>query len=62
MNYPVGPFELMDLAGVDIAFHVTDYLYRELNKENKWATTVTLKSMVREGKIGRKVGKGWYKY
>ena len=62
LNYPMGPFELMDLTGVDIALHVTDYLYRELNKENKWAAPVTLKSMVRAGKIGRKVGKGWYKY
>ena len=62
LNYPMGPFELMDLTGVDIALHVTDYLYRELNKENKWAAPVTLKSMVRAGKIGKKVGKGWYKY
>jgi len=53
INYPVGPFEFMDLTGVDIALHVTDYLYRELNKENKWAAPVTLKSMVRvrAGKI-----------
>jgi 3-hydroxybutyryl-CoA dehydrogenase len=62
LNYPMGPFELMDLTGVDIALHVTDYLYRELNKESKWAAPVTLKSMVRAGKIGKKVGKGWYKY
>ena len=58
----MGPFELMDLTGVDIALHVTDYLYKELNKESKWAAPVTLKSMVRAGKIGKKVGKGWYKY
>ena len=62
LNYPMGPFELMDLTGVDIALDVTDYLYKELNKENKWAAPVTLKSMVRAGKIGKKVGKGWYKY
>jgi 3-hydroxybutyryl-CoA dehydrogenase len=34
LNYPMGPFELMDLTGVDIAHHVTEYLYKELNKES----------------------------
>jgi 3-hydroxybutyryl-CoA dehydrogenase len=36
LNYPMGPFELMDLSGIDIALHVTEYIYKELNKENKW--------------------------
>ena len=62
LNYPMGPFELMDLTGVDIALHVTDYLYKELNKESKWSVPVLLKSMVRAGKLGRKTGAGWYTY
>jgi len=62
LNYPMGPFELMDLTGVDIALHVTDYLYKELNKESKWSVPVLLKSMVRAGKLGRKTGGGWYTY
>lgn len=62
LNYPMGPFELMDLTGVDIALDVTDYLYRELNKESKWSVPPLLKSMVRAGKLGRKTGGGWYKY
>jgi len=62
LNYPMGPFELMDLTGVDIALHVTEYLYEELNKENKWSAPSLLRSTVRAGKLGRKTGGGWYKY
>ena len=60
LNYPMGPFELMDLTGVDIAYNVTEYLYKELNKENKWVSPNLLKTMIRAGNLGRKTGKGWY--
>ncbi len=62
LNYPMGPFELMDLTGIDIALHVTEYLYKELNKESKWSTPPLLKSMIRAGKLGRKTKGGWYQY
>jgi len=62
LNYPMGPFELMDLTGVDIALHVSEYLYKELNKESKWSAPTLLRSMIRAGKLGRKTGGGWYKY
>lgn len=62
LNYPMGPFELMDLTGVDIAFHVGEYLYRELNKESKWSIPTLMRTMIRAGKLGRKTGAGWYKY
>lgn len=61
LNYPMGPFELMDLTGIDIAYHVTEYLYKELNKESKWVAPNLLKTMVRAGNLGRKTGQGWYK-
>jgi 3-hydroxybutyryl-CoA dehydrogenase len=62
LNYPMGPFELMDLTGIDIAHHVTEYLYKELAKESKWSTPPLLRSMIRAGKLGRKTKGGWYKY
>ena len=62
LNYPMGPFELMDLSGIDIALHVTEYLYKELNKESKWCAPTLLRSMIRAGKLGRKTKAGWYKY
>jgi 3-hydroxybutyryl-CoA dehydrogenase len=62
LNYPMGPFELMDLTGVDINYHVMDYLYGELPKELKWDPPLTIKNMVKAGLLGRKTGAGWYEY
>ena len=62
LNYPMGPFELMDLTGIDIAYFVTEYLYKELNKESKWVSPNLLKSMIRAERLGRKTGGGWYDY
>ena len=60
LNYPMGPFELMDLTGIDIAYFVSEYFYKELNKENKWVAPNLMKTMVRAGKLGTKSGGGWY--
>jgi len=62
LNYPMGPFELMDLTGIDIAYFVAEYFYKELNKESKWVSPNLLKTMIRAGKLGRKTGGGWYDY
>lgn len=62
LNYPMGPFELMDLTGIDIAYFVSEYFYKELNKESKWVPPHLLKSMIRAGRLGRKTGGGWYNY
>ncbi len=61
LNYPMGPFELMDLTGIDVAYFVSEYLYKELNKENKWVAPTLFKTMVRAGKLGGKTGGGWCK-
>ena len=62
LNYPMGPFELMDLTGIDIAYFVTEYFYKELNKESKWSAPGLMKNIIRAGKLGRKTGAGWYDY
>jgi len=62
LNYPMGPFELMDLTGIDIAYFVSEYFYKELNKESKWVSPGLLKTMIRAGRLGRKTGGGWYAY
>ncbi|MBF0496888.1 MAG: 3-hydroxyacyl-CoA dehydrogenase family protein [Deltaproteobacteria bacterium] len=62
LNYPMGPFELMDLAGIDICYFVTEYFYKELNKEGKWVSPNLLKTMIRAKRLGRKTGGGWYDY
>jgi len=62
LNYPMGPFELMDLTGNDIGYHVMEYLHNELSRELKWSPPNLLKTLIRAGRLGRKTGAGWYDY
>ena len=61
LNYPMGPFELMDYTGVDIGVDVMNYLYNE-SKDMRWNPPQTVKALIRAGRLGRKSGAGWYKY
>ncbi|MGI9952765.1 3-hydroxyacyl-CoA dehydrogenase family protein [Moorellaceae bacterium AZ2] len=61
LNYPMGPFQLMDFGGLDLAVTIGEYFFRE-TKDPKWNPPHTLRSLVRAGRVGRKVGKGWYTY
>jgi 3-hydroxybutyryl-CoA dehydrogenase len=62
LNYPMGPFELMDLTGLDINLAVNEYLRKELKAETKWQSSHTLKNLIKAGRLGRKTGAGWYEY
>ena len=59
-NFPIGPLELCDLAGADVVLHGTETIYTELGE--RWMPAPLLKSMVQEGKLGRKTGQGFYDY
>jgi len=61
LNHPMGQFELQDFAGVDIGYHVLNYLYEE-HKEASWSPPQSLKALIRAGRFGRKSGAGWYDY
>lgn len=61
LNYPMGPFTLMDFTGIDISMFVMDYFYEE-SKDMRWNPPYTVKSVVRAGRLGRKTGAGWYDY
>ena len=61
LNYPMGPFELMDFTGVDIGYFVMEYFADEF-RDNQYAAPQVVKQMVRAGKIGKKSGEGFYKY
>lgn len=59
-NMPMGPLELIDLAGVDIVLHGLETMQREFG--DKYQPAPLLKQMVRAGRLGRKTNKGFYKY
>lgn len=61
LNYPMGPFELMDFTGVEISLHVSDYFVDEY-KDMKWNAPQLLKNLVRAGRLGKKTNAGWYDY
>ncbi|MBU9723176.1 MULTISPECIES: 3-hydroxyacyl-CoA dehydrogenase family protein [Bacillaceae] len=61
LNYPMGPFELQDFAGVDIGLHVMEYFHDEYKSE-RYAPPMALKRLIRAGRLGRKTGAGWYDY
>jgi 3-hydroxybutyryl-CoA dehydrogenase len=58
---PMGPFELMDLTGVDIAYHVGNVFF-EYYKEPRYAPPTLMRKMISAGHLGRKTGKGFYDY
>ncbi|MBP1765104.1 MAG: 3-hydroxyacyl-CoA dehydrogenase [Firmicutes bacterium] len=62
LNYPMGPFEMMDnIGGIDLTIAVMDYFYEE-TKDKRWAAPHAIKSLARAGRLGRKVGAGFYDY
>jgi 3-hydroxybutyryl-CoA dehydrogenase len=58
---PMGIFELGDLVGLDITLRACDAIYEE-TKDPKYLTPVLLRRMVKAGRLGKKVGRGWYDY
>ena len=62
LNHPMGPFELMDLTGIDIAYFVNEVFKSDLPREMKHTTPYSLRTMVRAGRLGRKTKAGWYDY
>jgi 3-hydroxybutyryl-CoA dehydrogenase len=60
-GYPMGPFALLDLVGLDIVCQAAQTLYGEF-QERAFAPPPLLKRMVQAGDLGRKTGKGFYEY
>ncbi len=60
-NQPMGPLALGDLIGLDVVLAILNVMLKETG-DNRYLPQPMLKRMVREGKLGRKTGKGFYIY
>jgi 3-hydroxybutyryl-CoA dehydrogenase len=60
LNHPMGPFELVDLVGLDVRLSILEYLHQTLGE--KYRPNPLLKQYVQEGRLGRKTGRGVYDY
>ena len=60
LNHPMGPFELVDLVGLDTRLSVLNFLHAKLGE--KYRPCPLLVEYVQAGRLGKKVGKGVYEY
>lgn len=58
-NHPMGPLKLTDHVGLDIRLNIAEYLFHELGSET-FRPPEVLRRMVKEGKLGKKSGQGFY--
>jgi 3-hydroxybutyryl-CoA dehydrogenase len=60
LNHPMGPFELVDLVGLDVRLNILEYLHKTLGE--KYRPSPLLSQYVKAGRLGRKSGRGVYDY
>jgi len=61
LNHPMGPLELADLIGLDTVLAIGEVLHREIG-DPKYRAPTNLKNLVAAGWLGRKTGRGFYRY
>lgn len=61
LNHPMGPLELADLIGLDTVLYIGEVLHREFG-DQKYRPPTILRNHVAAGWLGRKTGRGFYKY
>ncbi len=60
LNHPMGPFELVDLVGLDTRLSILEFLYKTLGE--RYRPNNLMVQYVKAGRLGRKAGKGVYEY
>jgi 3-hydroxybutyryl-CoA dehydrogenase len=60
LHHPLGPFELVDLVGLDVRLNILEYLHKTLGE--KYRPSPLLLQYVNAGRLGRKSGRGVYDY
>ena len=58
----MGPFELMDLIGLDVNYAVTSQIWESYHRHPRFEPSVLQKELVDAGQLGRKSGKGFFEY
>jgi 3-hydroxybutyryl-CoA dehydrogenase len=61
-GFRMGPFELLDLIGLDVNLSVARSFYEQGGRPERWRPNAIQARMVEEGKLGRKSGEGFYRY
>jgi 3-hydroxybutyryl-CoA dehydrogenase len=61
-GFRMGPFELMDLVGIDVGFEVSKSFFEQSFYEPRWQPSPIQARMVQAGRFGRKAGRGYYEY
>jgi 3-hydroxybutyryl-CoA dehydrogenase len=61
-GFKMGPFKLMDLIGNDINYAVSCSVYEQMNKPDRLKPSFIQEQKVKEGKLGKKAGEGYFKY
>jgi 3-hydroxybutyryl-CoA dehydrogenase len=61
-GFRMGPFELMDLVGIDVGYEVARSFNEQSFGEPRWKPSMLQARMVAAGTLGRKTGRGWYSY
>jgi 3-hydroxybutyryl-CoA dehydrogenase len=60
LNHPMGPFEMVDMVGLDTRLHILEYLHKTLGE--KFRPCPLMVQYVKSGRLGRKAGRGVYEY
>jgi 3-hydroxybutyryl-CoA dehydrogenase len=61
-GFRMGPFELIDLIGLDVNLEIARSFYRQGGEPERWRPSPIQERLVAEGKLGRKSGEGYYSY
>jgi 3-hydroxybutyryl-CoA dehydrogenase len=61
LNWPMGPFRLGDFSGLDVTYNARLHMFKTTGDE-RYRPSPQLEAKVKDGKLGRKTGEGWYRY
>jgi len=61
-GFRMGPFELMDLTGIDVNFPATTFIYQGFQQDPRLKTTILHEALFNAGRFGRKTGQGFHNY